>query len=176
MKTGTSFSLKPVAVALAVLLTGSSLALPVVAADKTQTEAASVARYQGWEMPYTLDRAEQRMAELVPLTAENRRAVGDLATHKSQERFVTPMAGSFRDALVPPSRDGATVVPWYRAIEADGDIVGFVLASEMTDHHVNPLLWEAPDRPDAPAPRHRLGRNRPVRSVVPGSGREGPSR
>ena len=85
------------------------------------------------------DRPER--VDLVPLTAENRRAVGDLATHKSQERFVTPMAGSFRDALVPPSRDGATVVPWYRAVEADGDIVGFVLASEMTDHHVNPLLW-----------------------------------
>lgn len=51
MKTGTPISLKPVAVALAVLLAGSSFALPVVAADRTQTEAAGVARYQGWGDP-----------------------------------------------------------------------------------------------------------------------------
>jgi len=51
MKTETHFSLKPVAVALAVLLASSSLALPVVAADKAQTEAASEVRYQGWGDP-----------------------------------------------------------------------------------------------------------------------------
>jgi diamine N-acetyltransferase len=32
-------------------------------------------------------------------------------------------------------------VPWYRAVEADGDIVGFIMASEMTATHVNPYLW-----------------------------------
>ena len=79
--------------------------------------------------------------ELVPVTAGNRRAVGDLATHKSQERFVSPMLGNFRDALAPPSRGRATLVPWYRAIEADGEIVGFIMASEMTETHANPYLW-----------------------------------
>lgn len=79
--------------------------------------------------------------ELVPVTAENRRVVGDLVTHKSQERFVSPMLGSFRDALAPPSLEGAVLVPWYRAIEADGQIVGFIMAAEMTETHANPYLW-----------------------------------
>ncbi len=79
--------------------------------------------------------------ELVPVTAGNRRAVGALVTHKSQERFVSPMLGNFRDALIPPSLDGATLVPWYRAIEADGQIVGFIMATEMTQTHANPYLW-----------------------------------
>jgi hypothetical protein len=51
MKTGTYHALKPVTVALAVLLAGTSLALPVVAADKTDTETTTVTRYQGWGDP-----------------------------------------------------------------------------------------------------------------------------
>lgn len=35
---------------------------------------------------------------LVPITADNARAVGHLATHKSQERFVSPMLGNLRRA------------------------------------------------------------------------------
>ena len=79
--------------------------------------------------------------ELVPISAANQRMVGKLATHKSQERFVSPMLGNFRDALVPPEKDGAALVPWYRAIEADGDVVGFLMAAEMTDTNPNPYLW-----------------------------------
>jgi RimJ/RimL family protein N-acetyltransferase len=78
---------------------------------------------------------------LVPITADNRRVVGDLVTHKSQRRFVSTMLGSFRDALVPPSPNGAALVPWYRAIEADGLIVGFIMAAEMTETEPNPFLW-----------------------------------
>ena len=85
------------------------------------------------------DRPER--VELMPLTAENRRAVGALVTHKSQEHFVSPMLGNFRDALAPPSLDGAPLVPWYRAVEADGEIVGFMMAAEMTEAHPNPYLW-----------------------------------
>ncbi len=79
--------------------------------------------------------------ELERVTADNRRAVGALATHKSQERFVSPMLGNFRDALVPPVRAGVDVVPWYRAIEADDEIVGFLMGTEMTEAHPNPFLW-----------------------------------
>ena len=94
-----------------------------------------------WEAWCNRPRHRPRRVELVPVTAENRRAVGNLVTHKSQERFVSPMLGNFRDALVPPSVDGATLVPWYRAIEADGEIVGFIMAAEMTPHHPHPYLW-----------------------------------
>ncbi len=79
--------------------------------------------------------------ELVAITAENKRTVARLTTHKSQERFVASMGDSFADVLLPPSVDGAPVVPWYRAVEADGAIVGFILSTEMTETHANPYLW-----------------------------------
>lgn len=94
-----------------------------------------------WEVWCDRPRHRPERVDLVPLTADNRRAVGRLTTHKTQERFVSPMLGNFRDALLPPPRDGAALVPWYRAIEADGDIVGFIMASEMTEAHANPSLW-----------------------------------
>jgi len=94
-----------------------------------------------WDVWCDRARHRPRRVELVPVTADNRRAVGGLVTHKSQERFVSPMLGNFREALVPPSLNGATLVPWYRAIEADGEIVGFIMAAEMTEAHANPYLW-----------------------------------
>ena len=99
---------------------------------------ATRADWQSWR-----DRPRHRPAqvELEPVTADNQRAVGDLVTHKSQERFVSPMLGNFRDALVPPVRNGAPLVPWFRAIEADGQVVGFLMAAEMTDGHPDPFLW-----------------------------------
>ena len=49
-------------------------------------------------------------------------AVGRLATHHSQQRFVATMPESYTDALVPEIVDGHPVVPWMRAIEADGEL------------------------------------------------------
>jgi RimJ/RimL family protein N-acetyltransferase len=94
-----------------------------------------------WESWCNRSRHRPDRVELVPLTAENRQSVGGLVTHKSQERFVSPMLSNFQEALVPPSLNGATLVPWYRAIEADGEIVGFIMASEITEAHANPYLW-----------------------------------
>ena len=55
-------------------------------------------------------RARRRTVRLVELTPDNRaRAVGRLATHPSQERFVAPMARSFQHALVP---EASTACPW----------------------------------------------------------------
>ena len=51
------------------------------------------------------------------------------------------MLGNFRDALVPPLLNDVALVPWFRAIEADGDIAGFIMAAEMTEAHPNPYLW-----------------------------------
>jgi len=51
MKTRTHFSLKAVTVALTMLLAGTSLALPVVAADKTGTESGIVTQYNEWGDP-----------------------------------------------------------------------------------------------------------------------------
>lgn len=93
-----------------------------------------------WEAWSNRPRHRPDRVDLVAITADSRRAVGDLVTHKSQERFVSPMLGNFRDALVPPALHGATLVPWYRVIEADGAIVGFIMASEITEAHANPYL------------------------------------
>jgi len=78
---------------------------------------------------------------LVEIDTRNERAVCRLATHKSQERFVAPMMPSFVDALFPEVVDGYPVVPWFRAVEADGDLVGFVMFAETTEHHAEPYLW-----------------------------------
>ncbi|MDY7101271.1 MAG: GNAT family N-acetyltransferase [Actinomycetota bacterium] len=86
-------------------------------------------------------RRRPERVELVPVTADNRQAVASLVTHRSQERLVAPMLGNFREILAPPSLDGAPLVPWYRAIEADGEIVGFLLAAAITEAHDNPYLW-----------------------------------
>ena len=37
--------------------------------------------------------------------------------------------------------DGVPVVPWMRAIEADGELAGFVMMAVRTAHHPEPYLW-----------------------------------
>ncbi|MFM7251693.1 MAG: GNAT family N-acetyltransferase [Ilumatobacteraceae bacterium] len=77
----------------------------------------------------------------VELTPDTVRAYGRLATHRSQEHFVSPMWASFGDALFPEVIDGAPVVPWIRGIEADGAVAGFVMVADVTDAHPDPFLW-----------------------------------
>jgi ribosomal protein S18 acetylase RimI-like enzyme len=67
--------------------------------------------------------------------------VARLETHRSQRRFVATVAESLADALVPEVIDGAPVVPWFRAIAADGELAGFVMIAETTEQHPEPYLW-----------------------------------
>lgn len=78
---------------------------------------------------------------LVEISNDNIELVERLATHRSQRRFVSPMAMSFADALFPEVQNGRQVVPWMRAIEADGEIVGFVMTMEPTDARPASYLW-----------------------------------
>ncbi len=94
-----------------------------------------------WEAWRARPRHRPERVELVPVTGENSRIVAGLTTHRSQERFVATMLGNFRDALAPPMYDGALLVPWYRAIVADGEIVGFLMTAEPTATNPNPYLW-----------------------------------
>jgi RimJ/RimL family protein N-acetyltransferase len=94
-----------------------------------------------WEAWCDRPRHRPARVELVPVNDSNRNAVGALVTHKSQERFVSSMLGNLRDALVPPLRNGARLVPWFRAIEADDETVGFIMAARKTEAHPNPYLW-----------------------------------
>jgi RimJ/RimL family protein N-acetyltransferase len=79
-----------------------------------------------------------RLVEITPATA---RAMLELRTHPTQRRFVSTVAESFADALFPDVINGAPVLPWMRAIEADGERVGFVMLAERTEQHPEPYLW-----------------------------------
>ncbi len=94
-----------------------------------------------WEAWRARPRRRPDRVRLVEITTENLRMVRRLATHKSQERFVAPVAGSFGDALFPELIDGAAVMPWFRAIEADDELVGFVMLALTTEAHLEPYLW-----------------------------------
>jgi RimJ/RimL family protein N-acetyltransferase len=79
--------------------------------------------------------------ELVEITPDDAHLWGRVATHHSQERLVSPVHRSYRDALFPDVVDGAPVVPWMRGVLADGERVGFVMLAEATAHHPEPFLW-----------------------------------
>ena len=79
--------------------------------------------------------------ELVEVTSDILTDVTKLATFRFQEQFVAPMARSIAQAWVPPTYQEHPVVPWYRAVRADGEIVGFVMLSAVTEWEPVPYLW-----------------------------------
>ena len=79
--------------------------------------------------------------ELVEVDADNVREVGEINTAFSQRGFVAPVLVSLAEALVPPIEDGALVVPWFRAIAADGVLAGFVMMAEPNAATPHPYLW-----------------------------------
>ncbi len=94
--------------------------------------------YEAWRSRPTSAPDTVRLVEIRP---ETEPTVSRLVTHKSQERFVSPNIRSFAHALFPEVVDGAPVVPWFRAVEADGELVGFVMLAEITEAHPEPYLW-----------------------------------
>lgn len=96
---------------------------------------------EDWHTWRDRPRAAPDVVRLIEIDPENSYEVFRLRTHKTQESFVAPMAASFADALFPEVVDGAPLVPWMRAIEADGAVVGFVMLAMTTEHHPEPYLW-----------------------------------
>lgn len=96
---------------------------------------------ESWESWTTRRRTPPDHVGLVEVTRENLIAVNQLATHHSQRRFVSPVAKSLSDALIPPIVDGLPLQPWFRAVEADGETVGFVMLSLSNEVHLEPYLW-----------------------------------
>ncbi|MDH4363427.1 MAG: GNAT family N-acetyltransferase [Acidimicrobiia bacterium] len=95
----------------------------------------------GWEAWRARPRHRPAKVRLMEITPETCPVVAGLRTHASQERFVSPMARWFAETLYPPVEDGDPVVPWLRAVEADGELVGIVLLCEPTAHGPRPYLW-----------------------------------
>jgi RimJ/RimL family protein N-acetyltransferase len=81
------------------------------------------------------------LLELVPITTGNLDAVGDLTTFRFQQAFVSPMARSLAQALVPGEHHGRPITPWFRAIVADGEVAGFVMVAEPDAGSPDPYLW-----------------------------------
>ena len=79
--------------------------------------------------------------ELVEITTTNLQATVALATHRYQEQFVAPMVRSLYQALIPPMHNDHPVVPWMRAVQADGEIVGFMMLSAPSPGEPLPFLW-----------------------------------
>jgi RimJ/RimL family protein N-acetyltransferase len=94
-----------------------------------------------WEAWRDRPRHRPETVELVEITADKLSEVLALTTHRSQQRFVAPVAKSLADALIPAEHDGVVVLPWYRAVVADGDLVGFVMLARSQPGHPNPYLW-----------------------------------
>jgi RimJ/RimL family protein N-acetyltransferase len=82
-----------------------------------------------------------RRVELVEITADTVRRVGELDRAFSQRRFVSSVYQSYGDALVPPTHEGARITPWFRAIYADGEPVGFMMVAEPLPTQPHPYLW-----------------------------------
>jgi RimJ/RimL family protein N-acetyltransferase len=96
---------------------------------------------QDWESWNRRPMGRAERVGFVEIVAENVRSVCELETHKSQDRLVAPVVHSLAHALVPPVRDGSAVRPWYRAVEADGELVGFVMLAQPTEVRPDPYLW-----------------------------------
>ncbi len=79
--------------------------------------------------------------ELVEITSETAGAVARLSVARSQTRFVASVLHSFGDAMFPEEYLGAPLVPWMRAIRADGQFAGFMMVAEQTEHHPRTYLW-----------------------------------
>jgi RimJ/RimL family protein N-acetyltransferase len=79
--------------------------------------------------------------ELLEITSDNLSATAALATHRHQERFVAPMSRSLAQALVPPMHNDHRIVPWMRAVQADGEIVGFMMLTAASPGEPVPYLW-----------------------------------
>jgi RimJ/RimL family protein N-acetyltransferase len=94
-----------------------------------------------WEAWTARPRHRPASVELAEVTSDNLHATVRLATHRSQERLVAPVAQSLTEALVPPVEDGITVVPWYRAVIADDELVGFVMLARSQPGAEEPWLW-----------------------------------
>lgn len=78
---------------------------------------------------------------LVEVTDDNVRAVGAIDRAYSQQQLVAPVLASLAHALVPPTVDGVPIQPWFRAVEADGELAGFVMMAEPHRSRPHPYLW-----------------------------------
>lgn len=86
-------------------------------------------------------REAPREVRLVEITDDNEWVHRSLRTHRTQQKFVAPVAQSYGDAMFPWHEGGNQVVPVLRGIEADGERAGFVMWTDVDPDSAEPYLW-----------------------------------
>ena len=82
-----------------------------------------------------------KRVELVEITRETVRSIGEIDRAFSQRQFVSSVYQSYGDALVATTKNGEPVRPWLRAIMADREFVGFMMVAEPMASRPHPYLW-----------------------------------
>lgn len=80
---------------------------------------------------------------LLEIDERNQMAVAALTTHESQRRFVADVNESYADSLFVSDEARRTRAPWLRAVEADGELAGFVMVAlpHAAGSTAEPYLW-----------------------------------
>ncbi|HWL43468.1 MAG TPA: GNAT family N-acetyltransferase [Ilumatobacter sp.] len=94
-----------------------------------------------WEAWLARPTTSPHTFELSELTNDDVRPLLRLGPAFSQRTMVSPIGVSLGEALLPPTEDGHVVVPWYRGVRADGELVGFVMVAEPHPSVPHPYLW-----------------------------------
>lgn len=79
--------------------------------------------------------------ELVEIEPHEAYLWGRLQTHYSEQRFVSTMPLTWRDALFPESFEDVVAIPWMRGVLADGERAAFVMISETHGTSEGWYLW-----------------------------------
>ena len=96
-----------------------------------------------------LARATNRPARvrLVHIDRDNLPQLTAITLQPSQERYAQSVRDALLEVLVPPIEHGVTQTLGARAVEADGEIVGLVLANQATAVNLDPdVVWLIIDR------------------------------
>jgi len=94
-----------------------------------------------WEAWKARPTGPPERVELTEVSNDDVRHLLQLGPAFSQREMVASVAESIGDALVPPIEQGVALRPWYRAIRADGELVGFVMLAEPHEGQPHPYLW-----------------------------------
>ena len=81
------------------------------------------------------------VVELIDVDPKRLRDLVSLEVHQSQDHLVSPIVASLAQAGFPPTYRTVPEVPWPRMVEADGELVGFVMVAKPNAESPDPYLW-----------------------------------
>lgn len=94
-----------------------------------------------WKAWKERDTEPPERVDFIEIQYDSFPAVAAIDRSFSQRPHVSSVMASLAEARIPEYIDGELVVPWYRAITADGTIVGFIMVAEPHPGQPHPFLW-----------------------------------